>query len=63
MPERDDAKAGGLCHTAEIGDRNAGYIIDGLHAVELERVDDQVKAIGQLALFDDFPLDGINTLR
>jgi hypothetical protein len=48
VPERDDANTGRLRHAAEIRDRNAGHAIDGGDAVELERIDDEVKAIGQL---------------
>ena len=48
MPEREDADALGLRHAAEIRDRNAGYAVDRVDAVELERLDDEVKAIRQL---------------
>ncbi len=50
VPERDDAKAFGLRHAAQIRDRDAGHIVDRLDAIELERVDDEVKAVGQLPL-------------
>ena len=33
---------------AEIGDRNAGHAVDGVDAVELQRIDDEMKAIGQV---------------
>ena len=50
VPERDDADARGLCHAAEIRDRDAGYTVDRGEAVELERIDHEVEAVGQLSL-------------
>ncbi len=50
VAERNDAKAGALRHAAQIRDRNARHIIDRLDAVELERLDDEVKAVGQFPL-------------
>ena len=50
MPERDDADACGLCHTGEVRDRDARHTVDRVEAVELKRVDDEVKAIRQLPL-------------
>ena len=50
VPERDDAHAFGLRHTAQIRDRDARHTVDRVDAVELERVDDEVKAIRQLLL-------------
>ena len=50
MPERDDAHACGLRQTAEVRDRDAGHTVDGLDAVERERLDDEVKAVRQLPL-------------
>ena len=50
VAERDDADAGGLRHAAEVRDRNAGHAVDRGEAVELERIDDEVEAIGLLAL-------------
>ena len=47
MPEGDDADAGGLRHAAEVGDRNARNAVDRVDAVKLERIDDEVEAIGQ----------------
>jgi hypothetical protein len=47
VPERDDPDAGGLRHTAEVGDRNARNAIDRVDAVKLERIDDEVEAVGQ----------------
>ena len=44
------ANACGLRHAAEIGDRNAGHAVDGVDAVELERIDDEMEAVGQLPL-------------
>ena len=49
VAERDDANAGGLRHAAEIRDRDAGHAIDRVDAVELERIDDEMKAVRQLA--------------
>ena len=50
MAERDDAHARGLRHAAQVGDRDAGHAVDRVDAVELERIDDEVKAIRQLLL-------------
>jgi len=50
VPERDHADAFGLCHAAEIRDRDAGHTVDRLDAVELERIDDEMKAIRQVLL-------------
>ena len=46
VPERDDADAGGLRHAAEVRDRDTGHAIDRVEAVELERIDDEMKAVG-----------------
>ncbi len=51
VTEGEDADARGLRHAAEIRDRNAGHAVDRFDAVELERVDDEMKAVGQLPLF------------
>jgi hypothetical protein len=50
VAEGDDAHAGGLREAAEIGDRDAGHAVDVGDAVELQRVDDEVEAVGLLAL-------------
>ena len=50
VTEGQDADAGGLCHAAEIRDRNARHAVDRGQAVELERVDNEVEAVGQLLL-------------
>src|SRR5258707_13153746 len=50
VTERDDADARGLCHAAEIRDRDAGHTVDRGEAVELERIDHEVEAVGQLSL-------------
>src|SRR5450759_3470491 len=50
MPERDDAYACSLCHTGQVRDRDAGHTVDRVYAVELERVDDEMKAIRQFLL-------------
>ena len=48
VTERQHANAGGLRHAAEIRDRNAGHAIDRVQAVELERVDDEIEAVGEI---------------
>ena len=50
MPERDDADALGLRHPAKIRDRDAGHTVDRIEAIELQRIDDEMEAIRQLAL-------------
>ena len=49
VPERDDADARGLRHAAEIRDWDAGHAVDRFDAVELQRIDDEIKAVRQLA--------------
>jgi hypothetical protein len=39
-----------LRHAPKVRDRDTRHIIDGVDAVELERVDDEMEAIGQLLL-------------
>ena len=51
MTEGQDSDARGLRHTAKIGNRNARHAVDRVQAVELERIDDEVEAVGQLPLF------------
>jgi hypothetical protein len=51
MPERDDPDAFGLRHASEVRDRDTRYAVDRFDAVELECVDDEMKAISQLPLF------------
>ena len=50
MPERDDADAGGLCQAAEVRDGDARHPVDRFDAVELERLDDEMEAVGQRPL-------------
>ena len=50
VAERKHADAFGLRHAAEIGDRDARHAVDGVEAVELERIDDEVKAIREFLL-------------
>ena len=50
VAEREDADARGLRHAAEVRDRDAGHAVDRVEAVELERIDDEVKAVRQLPL-------------
>ena len=47
VPERDHPHPLGLRQTAQIGDRDAGDVVDRLDAVQLQRVDDQVEPVGQ----------------
>jgi hypothetical protein len=51
VAEREHADARGLRHAAEIRDRDARHAVDRGEAVELERIDDEVEAVGQLSLF------------
>ncbi|SPC14616.1 hypothetical protein CT19431_MP100198 [Cupriavidus taiwanensis] len=46
VAEADDTHAVGLRQTGQIGDRNAGQAVDVFDAVQLQRVDDQMKPIG-----------------
>ena len=50
VPEREDAHARRLRHAAQVRDRDAGHTVDRVDAVELERIDDEMKAIRQLLL-------------
>ena len=50
VTERNDADTRGLRHAAEISDRNTGHAVDRLNAVQLERIDDEVKSIRQFLL-------------
>src|SRR6267142_1504057 len=50
MAKRQDADAGGLRHPAKVRDRDARHAVDRREAVELERIDDEVEAVGLLAL-------------
>ena len=59
VAERNHADALGLRHAAEVGDRNARHAVDGLDAVELQRVDDEMKAIGQLTFVGGAGIDGL----
>ncbi len=47
VAEREHANTLGLHHAAEVRDRDARHTIDGVDAVELERIDDEMKAICQ----------------
>ena len=55
MAERDHAHARGLRLAREVGDRDAGQTEDRVDAVELEGIDDQVKAVGLLRLIGHSP--------
>ena len=49
MTKGKNTDARGLRHATEIRDRNAGHAVDRGEAVELERVDDEMKTIRELA--------------
>ena len=59
VAERKHADAFGLRHAEKVGDRDAGHGIDGLDAVELERVDDEVEAVRQLLLAGCVRIDAL----
>src|SRR5581483_7211194 len=48
VAERQHADARRLRHAAEIGDGNARHAIDGRETVQLQGVDQQIEAVGQL---------------
>jgi len=48
MAKRDNSYAFGLRHAREIGNGNAGDTKDGVDAVELQGIDDEMKAVGHL---------------
>ena len=50
VAEREHADASRLGHAAEVGDRNPRHAIDRIETVELQRIDDEVEAVGQFAL-------------
>jgi len=50
VTKRNHTDAGGLRHAAEIRDRDAGHAVDRGEAVELQGIDHEVEAVGQLAL-------------
>jgi len=50
MAEGEHADARGLRHAAEIGNGNARHAVDRLDVVELQRIDDEVKAVGLFLL-------------
>ena len=50
VPEREHTNARSLRHAPEISDWNAGHAVDRGQAVEFERIDYQVKAVGQFRL-------------
>ena len=59
VAEREHADALRLRHAAEIRDRDAGHAVDGGEVVELERIDDEMKAIRQILIGVDI---GVNAL-
>src|SRR3546814_4166914 len=62
VPEREDPQALALHETAKVGDRNAGHAIDRVDAVELQGVDDEVKAVGQRLRCAGLAHVGVNAL-
>ena len=50
VAERQHPQAGGLRAAGQVGDRNARQAVDRVEAVQLERVDDELKAVGRLRL-------------
>src|SRR5687768_4737460 len=52
-----------FCDAAEIGDGDARHVVDRVDAVELERVDDEMKAVGQLLSSLDFSRLRFDALR
>ena len=63
VPEGDDAHARGLRHAAEIGDRDARHAVDRVDAVQLEGIDDEVKAVGRLLRCVDFSCICLDAVR
>ena len=63
VAEGDDAHARGLRHAAEIGDRDARHPVDRVDAVQLEGIDDEVKAVRQLLWYVDFCEICLDALR
>src|SRR5690606_19529416 len=45
VAERDDADAFSLRHTREVGDRNTGQTVNRVDVVQLQGIDEQLKAI------------------
>jgi len=61
VAERQYAQARGLRPAREIRDRNARQAVDGIEAVQLERVDDQLDTVGHCCFRigrSDLRLDG-----
>jgi hypothetical protein len=50
VTEREHAQAVGLGAAREVGDRNAGQGIEGVDAVELECLDDELEAVDRVRL-------------
>jgi hypothetical protein len=49
VTEADVADARRLCEPSQVGDRDPDDPVDGVHIVELERVDDKVDPISEWA--------------
>ena len=47
MAERNHAHARGLYLAGEVGNGNAGQTENGIDVVEFQRIDNQIKAVGQ----------------
>src|SRR5207245_3439341 len=64
VAERNHAQACGLCHAGEVGDRDTRQTEDRVDAVELEGIDDQMKAVGHflyVARLRDLRFNGSHT--
>ena len=59
VAEREHADARGLRHAAEIRDRNARHAVDRVQAVELERIDDEIEAVGLFAFVGCVGIDAL----
>ncbi len=57
MPEGNHAHARRLRHASQVGDWNAGDTVDGIDAVQLQRIDHEMKTIRELLLL------GLDVLR
>ena len=58
VAERDHPHAFGLRHAREVGDRDAGQAEDRVDVVELQRIDDEVEAVGRSSVCASFVMLG-----
>src|SRR5271163_1432996 len=47
MAKADVSNPFRLCETSEVRDRDTGNAVDGIDTVELQRIDDKMKAVGE----------------